>query len=99
MKYAEMNDRQKRVFMAVLGAANDLVGGLENTMLDNAEGTEEYRLAQEALAEHDGLAVAIYDMVINGYTGTECVSIRDVRFCGKAWIKERIEKRLAKMGY
>ena len=99
MKYAEMNDRQKRVFMAVLGAANDIVGGLENTILDNAEGTEEHKNAKEALADHASLAVAIYDMVINGKTGTELVSIRDVRFCGKAWIKERIEKRLAKMGY
>ena len=99
MKYAEMNERQKRVFRAVLGAANDVVGGLENTLLDNAEESEEYKNAKEALADHDGLAVVIYDMVINGYTGTECVSIRDVRFCGKAWIQERIEKRLAKMGY
>ena len=99
MKYAEMNERQKRVFRGVLGAANDIVGGLENTLLDNDENSEEYKDAKAGLADHDGLAVAIYDMVINGNAGTECVSIADVRFCGRKWIKERIEKRLIKMGY
>ena len=99
MKYADMNERQKRVFRAVLGAANWFVGGLEIEIENYDTESEEYKDAEKALADHDGLAEQIYDMVINGDAGTEAVAIADVRFCGKAWIKERIENRLAKMGY
>ena len=94
-----MNERQQRVFRAVLGAENWIVGGLEIEIENHDAESEEYKDAEKALADHDGLAVQIYDMVINGDAGTEAVTITDVRFCGKAWIQERIEKRLAKMGY
>ena len=54
MKYAECNARQKKAFKNIYHASNWLLGGLENTMLDNPEGSEEYERAKAALANHDG---------------------------------------------
>ena len=41
MKYAECNARQKKAYRNIYHACNWLLGGLENTMLDNPEGSEE----------------------------------------------------------
>lgn len=38
MKYADCNARQKKAFRNILHASNWLLGGLENTMLDNQIG-------------------------------------------------------------
>lgn len=45
MKYAECNARQKKAFKNIFHASNWLLGGLENTMLDYPEGSEEYERA------------------------------------------------------
>ena len=36
MKVSEMNAREKKAFYNIKHAANDLLGGLENTLLDYA---------------------------------------------------------------
>lgn len=38
MKVSEMNATQKKAYFNIKHAANDLLGGLENTMMDNAPG-------------------------------------------------------------
>ena len=43
MKYADCNARQKKAYRNIYHASNWLLGGLENTMQDNAEGTEEHK--------------------------------------------------------
>ena len=50
MKYADCNARQKKAFRNILHASNWLLGGLENTMLDNPEDSEEYQSAKAQLA-------------------------------------------------
>ena len=62
MKYAECNARQKKAFKNIFHASNWLLGGLEHTMLDYPEGSEEYERAKAALANHDGLVAELYSM-------------------------------------
>ena len=56
MKYADCNARQKKAYRNIYHACNWFLGGLENTMLDNPEGSEEYESAKATLANHDGLS-------------------------------------------
>ena len=107
MKVSEMNARQKKAFMNIKHAAHWYLGGLENTMLDFDEGTEEYKSAKATLADHDGLVTALYDMATTEIYGDGCCMcgkgaesyLKDIRFCGKAWLMERCEKRITKEGY
>ena len=55
MKISEMNVRQKKAFFNVYWAANDLIGGLENTLLDYPEDSDEYKSAYAFLNDHDRL--------------------------------------------
>lgn len=96
MKYSEMNSRQKLVTRITLERCGWVVGGLENVLQDFLPEDEEYKLAREQLADHDGLVDEIYWEVIGcsdrGY-------MKHIRFVGKAFIIERIENRLRKWGY
>ena len=60
MKYADCNTRQKKAYKNILHASNWLLGGLENTLLDNPEDSEEYRSAKAQLADHEGLVNELY---------------------------------------
>ena len=64
MKYADCNARQKKAYRNIYHASNWLLGGLENTMQDNAEGTEEHENAKATLADHDGLVAELYRMAL-----------------------------------
>lgn len=107
MKYETMNAKQKKAFKNIYHAANWLVGGLENTLLDFEEGSREYKNAYERLHNHEGLVEELYDMAISEvyadggmWFGDQAKRyLKDVRFCGKEWLMERCEKRIAKMGY
>ena len=107
MKISEMNTRQKKAFYNVYWAANDLIGGLENTLLDYPEDSEEYKSAYALLCDHDRLVeqlyyyatTAFYDAGFCGFGPEYQKYIRDINFCGKEWILERCEKRVTKMGY
>ena len=107
MKYADMNARQKKAFRNILYAAQFTIGGLENTLQDNAEDSEEYKNAQAALADHEGLVSEIYYEATHNIYGEGFVQfnqeassfMKDIRFCGKDWLMERVERRVRKMGY
>jgi len=107
MKYAECNARQKKAYANIKHAADWLLGGLENTMLDNAEGTPEHESAKALLADHDELVSRLYDMATSELYDDGCCCfnraaasyLKDIRFCGKAWLLERCEARLKKEGY
>ena len=43
MKFSEMNAREKKAFLNIKHAANDLLGGLENTLQDYTEDEDEYK--------------------------------------------------------
>lgn len=107
MKVADMNERQKKAFYNIKHAANDLLGGLENTMLDNSKDSEEYKSAERLLNDHDALVkelysmatTAVYDEGFCGFGKEAQMIIRDINFCGKDWLMERCEKRITKEGY
>lgn len=107
MKYSECNARQKKAFINIRNASNWLLGGLENTMLDNPEGSEEYESAKAALADHDWLVNELYSMATTEVydEGSVCFNnaaasyLKDIRFCGKEWLIARCEARIKKNGY
>ena len=107
MKVSEMNYRQKKAFYNIYHASNWLLGGLENALLDNPEGSEEYENAKAALADHDGLVNELYRMATTELynDGSCCFNanaasyLKDIRFCGKEFLMERCEKRIKKAGY
>ena len=108
MKVSEMNAREKRAFINIKYAANDLLGGLENTMCDYNEDDPHYINAKSLLEDHDKLVQMLYQMATTAIYGEGycCFNqdsvrkeLRDINFCGKAWLMERCEKRVVKEGY
>ena len=107
MKYSECNPRQKKAYLNILYAANWIIGGLENEMQDNEEGSAEYKEAAEALKNHDLLVEMVYhDAITDVYSGDGVYFgpdaqkiLKDVRFCGKDWLMARCEARVKKCGY
>ena len=97
MKISEMNAHQLAAFKLMVSEFNDLIGGLENTLLDNAEDSDNYKEAFEALHGHEYLKNIIYqETVSEAHARVYAVHIG---FAGKDWLLERIEKRLVKEGY
>lgn len=107
MKFSEMDSRQKKATINVKNAANDLLGGLENTLSDYTPDTEEYKAAKATLSNHKELVETLYrNATTNIYRdGSVWFSkeaqkaIKDIRFCGKEWLMERCEKRITNEGY
>lgn len=108
MKVSEMNARQKKAFFNIKHAANDLLGGLENTMLDNGKDTDEYKSAAALLNDHDRLVKTLYANATTAIYGdgfccfnpaTVQKELRDINFCGTEWLMERCERRICKEGY
>lgn len=107
MKLSECNAKQKKAYLNIYHAANWLIGGLENTMLDNLPDSEEYKNAKAALEDHEGLVNELYETAISEvytdgamYFGANARSfLKDVRFCGKDWLMARCEARVKKAGY
>jgi len=106
--FNSLNEHQKKAFMNILGAARFHIGGLENTVADNGPETEYGRIAREQLADHEGLCFDIYCMAISDIYpkdggvifGTGAAKeMKNIRFCGEDWLKERVERRVRKMGY
>ena len=108
MKVSEMNARERKAFYNIKHAANDLLGGLENTMLDNGKDTPEYQSAKALLENHKALVTQLYGMATTAIYGegfccfnpiTVEKELRDINFCGKEWLMERCDKRITKEGY
>lgn len=107
MKLSDCNARQKKAFRNIYHACNWLIGGLENTLLDNDVDSEEYKSAKATLADHEMLVNELYDMATTDVydDGSCCFGasaasyLKDIRFCGKEWLMERCEARIKKAGY
>lgn len=107
MKYSELNERQKKAFKNIKYAAYDLLGGLENTLLDYPEDSKEYKSAKALLDDHDELVKEIYRYATSAiYEDGACWGgkyaermIRDINFCGKEFLMQCCEERVRKEGY
>ena len=97
MKRSEMNAHQQQAFDFICEAMSDYIGGYENALEDFAEGEKEHDEAMAFLAQnHETLIGIIYDEVMSrADKGTE----KHLRFAGKDFIVERIDRRLRKWGY
>lgn len=93
--FIEMNAHEKEVDRLISNAVSECIGGFENQLYDSLEGSEEW-LAAKATLNHDTLFDMIYDEVM--YYSSNKRHASHIRFAGKAFIEERIERRLAKEG-
>lgn len=94
--FIEMNAHEKQVERLIQEAVSEIIGGFENQLADNDEGTEEWQDAKNALT-HDNLFDMMYEHVM--YYSSNKRHASHIRFAGKAFIEERIERRLKKEGY
>lgn len=104
MKNENLNRNQKLAIRNIKYACYDLLGGLENTMMDYSEDSEEYQNAEELLSDHETLTLELYNMAIcdlygEGYAFYDCNIVKQIRFCGKDWLMEQCSKRLEREGY
>lgn len=105
--YSKLNGNQKKAYDNFIGAANDIIGGLENTLMDYEEDSPEYIKAEECLKDHDELVSLIYfEGTHNYYSERLCApadqygsEIRSIRFCSKKWLAELAEYIVTKNGY
>lgn len=97
MKIKDMNAHQKKAYLMLKDLYNDGVGGYENALIDYPEDSEEYKEAQEVLADRDGIKADVYAETIS--IAEKQGSLRHIKFAGKEWMMERIEELLQKDGY
>lgn len=84
------------------GAYNWIVGGLENTLQDCEEDSEEYRSAKKTLTDVESLAIEIYHEGITTFFGGGMCGGKapaEMRFAGKDFCISYITKLLKKDGY
>lgn len=97
MNYNSMNEHQKRAFKLMIDNYNDIIGGLENTLMDNSRDSEEYKKAKNYLSNPQFLIDDIYSQTIQ--QANRMGFAKHIRFAGTDWLKYRIAKRLNKEGY
>lgn len=86
-----MTRNQKTALGLIIKASNEIIGGLENEVEDY-QGMEEARVAQEVLDDHETICSMVFCEVRFGMQ-------KYLRFVTNKWIKEQIEKRVTSMGY
>lgn len=100
-------DQSKRAYITYNDINYDDLGGLENTLMDYPEDSDEYKSAYAFLHDHDRLVkrlyedatTCVYDVGYCGFGPAHERLIRDIRFCGKDWLMECCEERIKKEGY
>ena len=98
MKFSEMTNHQKKMFLLMDEVMCEIIGGFENSLEDYKPDTEEYQAADAFLSQgHDELAAYFYDEVMSRCQAGSDASC--ARFAGGDFLKERIDKRLKKWGY
>lgn len=104
MKTSEMNEKQKKAYYNVLGAAKKIIGAYENAIMYFEPGPV-HDLYVAALADHDAIVAEIYESAITQIHEKllerfqSYCNVEEIRSCGKQFIMEQIELRLKKMGY
>lgn len=97
MKRSEMNAHQREAFDYICAVMSEYIGGYENVLEDFSEDSEEYKRAKNFLTlPHSELINIIYNDVM-GLSAKDMK--RHLRFAGKDFIIERIDRRLTKWGY
>lgn len=97
MKFKECNKHEQLAWKLMIEQYNMYIGGLENILEDYNENDKEYQEAKETLSNHDLLKQFIYDETIA--IAEQMRFAKSIKFAGKDFLMERIEKRLVKDGY
>lgn len=96
MKLNELDQNQATAIKLINRHYNWYVGGLENTISDSEENSEDYIDAKNELSNPAKMVEIIYGEILS----TEgAMYSKQIRFCGTEWIKERIARKLKKDGY
>ena len=93
MKYSDCNENQKRIWRMVVDETNAYIGGLENTLMDYEKEDDEYQKAEAELKDYNGILEYIRSMV---FGSREWKHEENLHFVTKAWVEERIERRVKK---
>ena len=107
MKQNQMGARERRAYDNILYAAYDVIGGLENTLMDFDEESDEYKNAYNVLYNHERLVESIYNCATTAYYRTGMCMwgsqverlIRDINFLGRDVIMAMCEERVCEEGY
>ena len=94
MKLNECNQHEKMAWQLMIAQYNDIVGGMENAVEDKCDDWEE---CAELLANHDELKNLIYQQTMN--VAKNLGFAKHIKFAGKEFLMERIERRLVKDGH
>lgn len=81
-------------FRLMVDEFNKYVGGLENGMMDYEIGSDEYESCKSTLENHDMLKKVVYVETIG--RANQMGYAKHIKFAGKEFLMERIEKRLLK---
>lgn len=101
-------ERQERAIKNIRYATDWHIGELENTLEDCEETDPFYISAKKALDNHDELVREIYTSAINTVYDEGFCSynkkqnahfIQDIRFCGKEFLMNEVEKAVKAAGY
>lgn len=90
-----MDSRQKALARMARSIANEWIGGLENTMLDYDEGSEEYESAKADLSQSHETWVGW----IVGEVKINREAQKHLKFAGNNFLKDCVDKLLLSMGY
>lgn len=85
-----MDLNQKKAAKQIKYAIYDIVCGYENSVSDGM-------MKEDELPTFEQLQQEVYDGIMANTYGEGCVSfrpIKEIKFCTRAWLMERIEKRL-----
>lgn len=91
-----MNKHEEVVARLIREEICEILGGYENSLMDFHEGEEEYEYAKRLLGDHERLVNMFYREIMEK---TEGNFQSHIRFAGKEFILDRIEKALRKEGY
>lgn len=98
------DEHKAEVFTNAYWAACSYIGGLENTMSDNDEDSDWYKNAEEALKKPEQIRGIVYSECLHGYYGAGIegpsrYGQTHMRFAGKKWTVDVIDKIVSSMGY
>jgi len=105
MKISELNEHQKVAYQLMDEVTSEYIGGYENQLSDTEGWDDEYNIkmhneAKEFLEQpHEELKKFVYGCIMDKADLDRGGIDKHIRFAGKEFIMERIEKRLQKWGY
>lgn len=95
MKVRDMNKNQLAVYQLMDKWTTDVIGGFENQMEDNEEGSAAYEEAKSFLSKsHEEMKQCFFDAI-----RADREAQKHLKFVGNDFLLERIERRLTKWGY